>query len=98
MDKIEIRRIIDITKDKITYRDERGDTAAIELEPCANNYETVNNIRHENETSYRCVGVREFAEYAYYELYTVGHTQLYMKLSHSPLKRLVSKTLHWNFH
>ena len=98
MSKIHISRITKIAKDKIYYRDDRGDIGFIELEPCANNYALVHNIVNKEKLKVRCVGERFFGEYAYYELYNIGHTQLYMNLKTNKIKRLISKIFGWNFH
>ena len=98
MDKIHISNITDITKDKIFYRDDRGDIAYIELEPCANRCEATCNILNKDEVAARCVGERLFAQYAYYELYTPEHTQIYMNLKTNWLKRFIYKMIGWNFH
>ena len=98
MDKIHICDVVDITNDKIYYRDSRGDVAFIELQPCANNYEiTHKNIEYSNGEM-RCIGVRFFGEYAYYELYTIGHMQFYMNLKTNILKKAFSKIFRFNFH
>ena len=36
---IDICRIVEITDHAIVYKDDRSDTAMIELSPCANNWE-----------------------------------------------------------
>lgn len=47
-----------------------GNADFIELESCANNYETTHDITNKNELKVRCIGERLFGEYAYYEIYT----------------------------
>ena len=42
--------------------------------------------------------VNVFGEYAYYELYTEEHTQIYMNLKINAIKRFISKFIGWNFH
>ncbi|MBP3300400.1 MAG: hypothetical protein J6M34_02700 [Clostridia bacterium] len=98
MDRIPITRIVEITKDKIYYRDDRGDIGFIELEPCANLYETVHGIANQPDRKVRCIGVRFFGEYAYYELYTVGHIQIYMNLKTNIFQKAISKIFGLNFH
>jgi len=98
MYKIHISNITDITKDKIFYRDDKGDISYIELEPCANSYEASRKKTNTDGSKVRCVGVRFFGEYAYYELYTAGHTQIYMNLQTNKFKRFISKVFCWNFH
>jgi len=98
MDKIHISDITEITKDRICFRDERGDTCFIELAPCANSYEAVHSVLNKSDLKLRCVGERSFGKYAYYELYTIGHTQIYMNLRTNTLKRVISKIFGWNFH
>ena len=66
MNKIHISNIVEITQDKIYYRDDRGDVAFIELEPCANNYEATHRHINQSDCRGRCVGNRFFGEYAYY--------------------------------
>lgn len=98
MDKIHISNIVEITKDKIYYRDDRGDVVFIELDPCANNYEAAHKNGDQSDRKVRCVGVRFFGEYAYYELYTIGHTQIYMNLRTNIVKKVISKIFGLNFH
>ncbi len=97
MNKIPISAITDIKEDKLFYREETGDIAFIELEPCANSYD-ITHGRQSKDLKPRCVGDCFFGEYAYYELYTAGHTQLYMKLKINKLKRFVSKITGIDFH
>lgn len=96
MNDIDINRIIKITTDRIIYRDDRADTAFIELEPCANSWEKSHGCSKSGTV--RCVGDRFFGEYAYYELYDIGHTHLSMKLKTNKLKSYISKITGWNFH
>ena len=99
MKKIPLSNVIDITKDKLHYRDDNGKVVDIEFALCANNYEATHNIINKNELKVRCVGERFFGEYAYYELYTKDeHTRIYMKLNTNAFKRFISKTIGWNFH
>ena len=49
MYKIHISNIVEITKDKIYYRDDRGDIVFIELEPCANSFEAKYKITNKSE-------------------------------------------------
>ena len=70
----------------------------IELALCANNYESTHNIINKNELKVRCVGERFFGEYAYYELFTEEHTQIYMNLKTNAFKRFITKITGWNFH
>ena len=97
MHKIRIDKITEITKDKLFYRDNNGNTAFIELNECANNYESTHGIKQQDK-AIRCVGERFFGEYAYYEFYTADHTQFYMELQTSRIKRFISNTIGWNFH
>ena len=97
MYKIHISNITEITNDKIHYRDERGDIVFVELEPCANSYEVSHKTSNQS-AAVRCVGERFFGEYAYYELYTIGHIQFYLNLKTNPLKKAISKFFGWNFH
>ena len=98
MNKIHISNIVEITQDKIYYRDDRGDVAFIELEPCANNYEATHRHINQSDCRGRCVGNRFFGEYAYYELYTIGHVQFYMTLKTNIFQKVISKIFGWNFH
>ena len=98
MYKIHISNIVEITKDKIYYRDDRGDIVFIELEPCANSFEAKHKITNKSECKVRCVGVHFFGEYAYYELYTIGHMQFYMNLKTNIFKKAFSKIFRFNFH
>lgn len=98
MCKIHISAITDITKDKIYYRDDRGCVVYIELEPCANSYETAHNITNKNDLQVRCVGERFFGKYAYYELYTAKHTRMYMDLKTSRIKRFITRITGYDFH
>ena len=98
MNKIHISNIVEITQDKIYYRDDRGDVAFIELEPCANNYEATHRHINQSDCRGRCVGNRFFGEYAYYELYTIGHVQFYMTLKTIIFQKMISKIFGWNFH
>ncbi len=98
MEKIHISNIVEITKDRIYYRDDREDVVFIELEPCANSYEVAHKITNQSERKLRCIGVRCFGEYAYYELYTIGHIQIYMSLRSNIIKKLISKIFGFNFH
>lgn len=98
MNKIHISNIVEITQDKIFYRDDRGDVAFIELEPCANNYEATHQHINQSHCRVRCVGNRFFGEYAYYELYTIGHVQFYMTLKTNIFKKVISKIFGWNFY
>lgn len=97
MSKICIRDVVEITDDRIIYRDERGDTAFIELAPCSNSFEIKHNITTE-AGKVRTVGERFFGENAYYELYDIGHTRLYLKLKTNRIQKLISKVFKWNFH
>ena len=97
MDKIHISQIVEIARDRIYYRDDRGDTVFLELESCANSYEAEHkSVMGSSEV--RCVGERFFGEYAYYELYTIGHTQFYMNLKTTKVQKVISKIFGWNFH
>ena len=99
MKRIPLSNVIDITKDKLHYRDDNGNVVDIELALCANNYESTHNIINKNELKVRCVGERFFGEYAYYEIYTQDeHTQIYMMLKTNVIKRFISKISGWNFH
>lgn len=95
MDKIHIDRITKITAIGIYYWDDRGDECVIEFEPCANSYDAAHNIQRDNSVV-KCVGERFFGDYAYYELYTIGHTQLYMNLKTNIFARVLRGIL--NFH
>ena len=94
---IDIRRIVEITDNAIVYKDDRGDTAMIELSPCANNWEKQHQKTAEKGVS-RCVGDRCFGEYAYYELYDIGHTRFYLDLRTSKIKKWIGRLIEWNFH
>lgn len=94
---IDIRRIVEITDNAIVYKDDRGDTAMIELSPCANNWEKQHQKTAEKGMP-RCVGDRCFGEYAYYELYDIGHTQFYLDLRTSKIKKWIGRLIEWNFH
>lgn len=96
MNDIDINRIIKITTDRIIYRDDRDDEAYIELEPCADNWEK--SLGCPKTEAIRCVGERFFGEYAYYELYDIGHTRFSMRLKTNKLKSFISKITGWNFH
>lgn len=96
MGDIDISRIIKIANDRIIYHDDRGDTAFIELEPCANSYAKQHGLTISN--GIRCVGERFFGEYAYYELYDIGHTHLFMKLKTNKIESFISTITGWNFH
>lgn len=99
MKNIHFSKIIEIKENKIYYRNDSGDSDFIELESCANNYESTHNIININDSKVRCIGERFFGEYAYYELYTEDeHTQIYMNLKTNAFKRFISKTIGWNFH
>ena len=98
MKRILLSNVIDITKDKLHYRDDNGNVVDIELALCANNYESTHNIINKNELKVRCVGERFFGEYAYYELFTEEHTQIYMNLKTNAFKRFITKITGWNFH
>ena len=100
MENIDIKNITDITHDKIFYREERGDIVFIELAPCANSYDAVHKITSRAPGSLRCVGERFWqgsGERAYYELYTIGHTRLYLDLKQNKLKRIISKIFDFDF-
>ncbi len=98
MYKIHISNIVEITKEKIYYRDDRGDIVFIELEPCANSFEAKHKITNQSECKVRCIGVCFWGEYAYYELYTIGHMQIYMNLKTNIVKKAISKIFGLNFH
>ena len=99
MRKIDILDIIEIKENKIHYLNDNGNPAFIELESCANSYESTHNITNTNELKVRCIGERLFGKYAYYEIYTEDeHTQIYMNLKTNVVKRFISKTIGWNFH
>ena len=96
---IYISNITEIKENMICYRNDNGNVDFIELESCANNYESTHNIMNINELKVRCVGERLFGEYAYYEIYTQDeHTQIYMMLKTNVIKRFISKISGWNFH
>ena len=97
MRKIRIDKITEITKDKLYYKDNDGNVAFIELNECANNYESTHDVKQQDKVI-RCVGERLFGEYAYYEFYTTDHTQFYMELQTNRIKRFISRTIGWNFH
>ena len=46
--RIPLSNVIDITKDKLHYRDDNGNVVDIELALCANNYESTHNIINKN--------------------------------------------------
>ncbi len=97
--KIRLSNIIEIKENTIYYQNDGGNSAFIELETCANNYESAHNIKNKNDLKARCIGERFFGEYAYYELYTEDeHTQIYMNLKTNAFKHFISKTIGWNFH
>ena len=48
MKKIPLSNVIDISKDKLHYRDDNGKVVDIELALCANNYESTHNIINKN--------------------------------------------------
>ena len=99
MRMIHISNITEIKENMICYRNDNGNVDFIELESCANNYESTHNIMNINELKVRCVGERLFGEYAYYEIYTPDeHTQIYMMLKTNVIKRFISKISGWNFH
>ena len=99
MRMIHISNITEIKENMICYRNDNGNVDFIELESCANNYESSHNIMNINELKVRCVGERLFGEYAYYEIYTQDeHTQIYMMLKTNVIKRFISKISGWNFH
>ena len=99
MRMIHISNITEIKENMICYRNDNGNVDFIELESCANNYESTHNIMNINELKVRCVGERLFGEYAYYEIYTQDeHTQIYMMLKTNVIKRFISKISGWNFH
>ena len=98
MKKIHLSKVIDITKDKLHYCDDNGNVEYIELAPCADNYEATHNITNKNDLKVRCVGEHFFGEYAYFELYTEEHTQIYMNLKTNAIKHFISKITGWNFH
>lgn len=100
MEKIDIRNITEINDDGIVYRNEQGKAAFIELAPCVENFAKEYGIDKE-QMRYRCVGIRCFgvlSDYAYFELFTKEHTQIYIKLKTNPLKRFITKVVGWNFH
>ena len=97
MKPIDIRNIIEITEQKIIYKDESGGISFIELAVCADNFESKYNIVPE-EGKLRSVGERLFGEYAYYELYDTEHTRFYLKLKTSKIKKFLFKITNFNFH
>ncbi|MBQ7725512.1 MAG: hypothetical protein IJT66_00025 [Clostridia bacterium] len=97
MDKIRIDKITEISKDKLYYRNIDDKIAFIELGVCANNYDDTHDKKQQDKTV-RCIGERRFGEYAYYELYTADHTQIYMELQTNGLKRFISRITGWNFY
>jgi len=97
MNIVHISDIVEITKDKIIFRDDRGDIDFIELEPCANSYDAVHKTTP-SDRKMRCVGIRFFGDYAYYELYTIGHTHIFMNLRKNLVKKAISKMFGINFH
>ena len=99
MKKIHLSNIIEIKENRIYYRNDGGKSDFIELEACANNYDSAHNITNKNDLKVRCIGERLFGEYAYYEIYTQDeHTQIYMMLKTNVIKRFISKISVWNFH
>ncbi len=100
MVKIHISDITDITKDKLYYRNASGNIAFIDLETCANNYETINNVTYKEGTKHRCIGERLFGfrDYAYYELYTEERTHLYLNLKTNAFRRFLYRIIGWNFY
>lgn len=99
MKKIHISNIIEIKENKIYYRNDNGNMDSIELESCANNYESTHNITNKNNLKVRCIGERLFGKYAYYEIYTdYEHTQIYINLKTNVVKHFISKIIGWNFH
>jgi len=99
MKRIPISNVTDIRGDKIYYRDDNGSSDFIELESCANSYESTHNITTKNDLKVRCVGERLFGKSAYYEIYTEDeHTQIYMDLKMNEIKRLILKITGWNFY
>ena len=98
MIKIHISNITDITKDGLFYRNDIGDICFIDLSVCADNWEREHIAINKSETNMRSVGARLFGEYAFYELYTDDHTQLYMELNTSVIKRFLTRITGWNFH
>ncbi len=97
MQKIHMSQITAITRERITFRDEQGHIASIELEPCANRYAAAHPETDLPGRSVRCVGVRCFGEYAYYELCTEKPVQLYMELKIGRFRALVAHLTGWNF-
>ena len=98
MKKIHISNITEIKNDRIYYS-YNDDSFCIDLEQCANNYESTHNILNKNELKARCVGERYFGLYAFYELYTdEEHTQIYMELKTNIFMRIISKITGWNFY
>lgn len=55
MNEIDIRQITEINRKEIVYREEHGDSASIELEACANNWEKQNNAGERPTKAPRCV-------------------------------------------
>ena len=93
-----ITYIIKIKENMICYRNDNGNTDFIELESCANNYESTHNIMNKNELKVHCVGERLFGEYAYYEIYTEDeHTQIYMMLKSNVIKRFIFAEIVFGF-
>lgn len=103
MKEIDIRNIIEITAGRILYRDEQGNAASIELEPCADIFDRENHLARLSG-ALRCVGDRYWTRFngdrvVYYELYTSGeHTRLYLELKTNFVKRLIEKVFGWNFY
>ena len=97
MYKIHISQIVKIAEDRLYYRDDRGDIAWIDLSVCANNYAAKHHTSDQPAPKLRCVGERVFGDYAYYELYTIGRTQIYMHLKTNIIKRMISKVFSVDF-
>ncbi len=98
MQTIHISRIVDVTRERIIFRDEQGHIASIELEPCADRYAAAHPETDLSGKSIRCVGVRCFGEYAYYEFCAEEPIRFYLNLKTSRMQKIITRLTGWNFH
>ena len=80
MKQIRISDIEQINKYWLVARDDEGNPKHIDLSACANSYARRHGSAGEGEMP--CIGVRYTRDgVGYYELYDIGHTRLFMKLT-----------------
>lgn len=87
--------IVEISENRICYREEHGSIAFVDLDSCSDFYQL---IHPEHTSGLRCVGERSIHGIPFYEFCAREPIRFTLCIEDKLLQRMASRLLGWNFH